>query len=491
MKKSIKGLLVIVLSFILLFATLITPVAAITSSTTQPTISWQRSLEDKATVRQYSIASVGTFDYATAKLMPLTNSIVWDGGTAGQYFTGYSVRSDISWASWRLIDCYSSEDEDDFYDESIDSNIVQASSESHNNDDNCNRINVRLFKGTFEIPQGVNIITAKLGTLSGGAFSSIIPINDNLYVYLNGARVINGGTSYSAPKDSAYAHSDQWYMTSTLNYASALHNGTNTLEAFTEEYNTGGGMSELIMEIETSPIYYTATYYTDCDEETVFTSQSGITAGALLIAPVPAPTRAGFTFEGWEECRIQEVMPSVASDSNLWDFDEDHMPAHDITLCAQWEKAMYTINYQAGANGSISGTTSQSIAYLGSTTSTTAIANPGYHFVAWNDGNTNPTRSEVDVQASATYTASFAADQVIIYDFKQTPPEVLVVITPEAIAETPAPVVEPEVVITPEAIAAAPMAKTGGLSDIGFLLAGVLFTTIGLVYRKKLQKNDK
>lgn len=54
-------------------------------------------------------------------------------------------------------------------------------------------------------------------------------------------------------------------------------------------------------------------------------------------------------------------------------------------LYAIWKIKQYTITYIAEANGSISGTTPQTVNHGGSTTSVTAVPDDGYYFVKWND----------------------------------------------------------------------------------------------------------
>jgi uncharacterized repeat protein (TIGR02543 family) len=77
----------------------------------------------------------------------------------------------------------------------------------------------------------------------------------------------------------------------------------------------------------------------------------------------------------------------------------------------------YTINYSAGAGGTLTGTTSQTVNYGGSTTAVTAVPDSGYHFVNWTDaGNnvisTNATVTVPNVTGNMNLTASFAADPV-------------------------------------------------------------------------------
>lgn len=68
----------------------------------------------------------------------------------------------------------------------------------------------------------------------------------------------------------------------------------------------------------------------------------------------------------------------------------------------------FSVQYLAGNGGSISGISNQLVINNGSTTSVTAVANEGYDFVDWNDGNTNPTRLDNNITSDRQFTANFA-----------------------------------------------------------------------------------
>lgn len=68
----------------------------------------------------------------------------------------------------------------------------------------------------------------------------------------------------------------------------------------------------------------------------------------------------------------------------------------------------YTVTYLAGTNGSIIGTSTQSVLSGGSTEEVYAAADATYVFVQWDDASTDNPRKDTNVTASATYTASFA-----------------------------------------------------------------------------------
>jgi hypothetical protein len=68
----------------------------------------------------------------------------------------------------------------------------------------------------------------------------------------------------------------------------------------------------------------------------------------------------------------------------------------------------YTLTYTAGPDGSITGTSPQSVIAGSSGTSVTAVANTGYHFVNWSDGSTANPRTDTNISSDITVTASFA-----------------------------------------------------------------------------------
>jgi FtsP/CotA-like multicopper oxidase with cupredoxin domain len=72
------------------------------------------------------------------------------------------------------------------------------------------------------------------------------------------------------------------------------------------------------------------------------------------------------------------------------------------------------VTFATDGNGSISGTASQSVAYLASAGTVTAVPNAGYHFVNWTEGTTVVSSSaaltSANVTAAHAYVANFAVD---------------------------------------------------------------------------------
>jgi len=68
----------------------------------------------------------------------------------------------------------------------------------------------------------------------------------------------------------------------------------------------------------------------------------------------------------------------------------------------------WTLTYNAGAGGSISGTTPQTVAPGADGSQVTAVPSAGYHFVQWSDGVKTASRTDTNVTADINVTAVFA-----------------------------------------------------------------------------------
>ena len=72
------------------------------------------------------------------------------------------------------------------------------------------------------------------------------------------------------------------------------------------------------------------------------------------------------------------------------------------------EVIRHSLSYSAGAGGTITGTSLQTVTYNGSGTPVTAVPNIGYHFVSWSDGRSANPRTDIGVAADINVTAGFA-----------------------------------------------------------------------------------
>ncbi|MCI5158312.1 MAG: hypothetical protein D3906_07680, partial [Candidatus Electrothrix sp. AUS1_2] len=82
----------------------------------------------------------------------------------------------------------------------------------------------------------------------------------------------------------------------------------------------------------------------------------------------------------------------------------------DITVTANFTIDTHILTYTAGANGSISGDSSQTVDHGSDGSAVTAVAAANCHFVSWSDGSTANPRKDTGVTADITVTANFAID---------------------------------------------------------------------------------
>jgi hypothetical protein len=78
------------------------------------------------------------------------------------------------------------------------------------------------------------------------------------------------------------------------------------------------------------------------------------------------------------------------------------------SVTARFAINTYTLTYTAGANGTIVGTSPQTVDYNGSGTLVTATPDAGYHFVSWSDGVLTAARTDTNVTADLNVAAAFA-----------------------------------------------------------------------------------
>ena len=110
---------------------------------------------------------------------------------------------------------------------------------------------------------------------------------------------------------------------------------------------------------------------------------------------VIATPAAHYHFTSWSD----GVLTAARTDTNV---------VANISVTASFAIDTYTLTYAAGSNGSITGTLSQTVNYgaNGSEVIATAIAN--YHFTSWSDGVLTAARTDTNVIANISVTASFA-----------------------------------------------------------------------------------
>ena len=109
---------------------------------------------------------------------------------------------------------------------------------------------------------------------------------------------------------------------------------------------------------------------------------------------VTAVASNGYAFTSWSD----GVKTAVRTDIAL---------VGGTNVTAHYSTNNYTLTYNAGNGGSISGITPQTVAYLSTGSQVTAVASNGYAFTSWSDGLTTSKRTDVALIGGTNVTASF------------------------------------------------------------------------------------
>jgi hypothetical protein len=199
-----------------------------------PTLAWSRSSE----------ASVKSFEGYGAQWDPDADGFsialdasqqpVWDRGAIDSRAGSFPT---LSYASWR-----------------------HQSAAGH--------VDLRRFQATFELPTGFEVLGAKIASVH---YEDRIPINDNIYVFLNRSLQFWGGTIMGEPLatyDKVFlgmpgvgvlGHGTDgmgtggWYIPRgnlPPVSPSAFETGPNVLDVFAEEFRQWGGMNELALTLK-------------------------------------------------------------------------------------------------------------------------------------------------------------------------------------------------------------------------------------------------
>ena len=149
-----------------------------------------------------------------------------------------------------------------------------------------------------------------------------------------------------------------------------------------------------------TPVTYNLTYTAGANGTLVGTASQTVATGTSGTAVTPTPN-TGYVFTTWSDGSTA----NPRTDTNV---------TGAITQTASFAIKTYAVAYTAGANGSLTGTASQTVNHGANATAITAVAASGYHFTTWSNGSTTNPRTDTNVTAAVTQTASFAANSYSI-----------------------------------------------------------------------------
>ena len=141
-------------------------------------------------------------------------------------------------------------------------------------------------------------------------------------------------------------------------------------------------------------LQYTLTYTAGANGTITGTTPQTVNHGASGTAVTAVPN-TGYHFVNWSDASTA----NPRTDTNV---------TGDISVTANFAINTYTLTYTAGANGTITGTSPQTVNHGASGTAVTAVPSTGYHFVNWSDASTANPRTDTNVTGDISVTANFA-----------------------------------------------------------------------------------
>ena len=167
---------------------------------------------------------------------------------------------------------------------------------------------------------------------------------------------------------------------------------------------------------------FTLTYTAGANGSISGTTPQTVDAGTDGTSITAVPDSGG-AFIDWSDGRTDN--PRI--DANV---------AADVTVTANFTVPTFTLTYTAGANGSIIGTTPQTVDVGTDGTAVTAEPDSGYLFVDWSDASTDNPRIDASVAADVTVTANFAEASSSVPDFALNESTILGTVSSGTIADT-------------------------------------------------------
>jgi hypothetical protein len=128
--------------------------------------------------------------------------------------------------------------------------------------------------------------------------------------------------------------------------------------------------------------------------------------GAAGAGATPALTKGthvlyAYAVDGGEATSINSGFQSSPLIGTITAYPFTYIPLFTLT---------FTLTYVAGANGTLTGSTFQTVDYGANGSEIGVIPAANYHFVNWSDGVLTPSRTDANVTANKNVTASFAVD---------------------------------------------------------------------------------
>jgi len=278
----------------------------------------------------------------------------------------------------------------------IKQNINNTNNNNTNNTNNTNNNNNNNLNNTTNNTNYYTLGGTVTGLISAITLQNnnqddltITPGNNSLFTFPT--KLINN-TSYNITiKQNYLGQSCHLENNSGIINSSNVTNIKITCSSNAYPSNSGGGSGVAI---------YTLTYTAGANGTITGTTPQTVYQGNNA-SPVTAIPNTGYYFVSWSD----GVLTAQRTDTNV---------IGNISVTATFAINTYTLTYTAASHGSITGTTSQTINYGSDGTAVTATPDTGYYFVSWSDGVLTAARTDTNIIANKSVTATFAINSYTI-----------------------------------------------------------------------------
>jgi len=208
--------------------------------------------------------------------------------------------------------------------------------------------------------------------------------------------VIGDGSVSVDPDQTTYLYGDVVTLTATANLGSGFIGWSGDLGGTDNPANLvmdGDKTVTANFALDSITLKYAAGAGGSLSGITEQTVQYGQSGSAVMAIP-----DTGYHFVEWSDGSTD----NPRTDANV---------TANVDVTASFALNSFTLNYSAGARGSLSGDTEQTVLYGQDGSAVTAVPDTGYHFVGWSDGSTDNPRTDTNVTANIDVTASFALNE--------------------------------------------------------------------------------
>ena len=246
--------------------------------------------------------------------------------------------------------------------------------------------------------QGSYAITANNGMLTvedGTAYNVIFAVTDGTNP-LPGVSIMIEGDNIATYTTDAQGRVELALVSDLYAYTATLAGHATVEDRFVVDDK------DTLISIAVLPLAHTLTYTAAANGGLYGEAVQEVPTGGTG-TPVTAVPVGGYHFAQWSDGSTQN--PRIDTDVQA-----------DVTVEAQFEINTVTVRYIAGAGGTISGEAEQVFVFGGDATAVTAVPNSGYRFAHWSDGNTNATRTDLNVQTDLEFEAIFIYGREPMFD---------------------------------------------------------------------------